>query len=91
MPSGHVPMNAFQNPAEFFGTQCKIPVPLEAVQEMRALVVEETGPREDWIGVDFRKSVDDAYSQLGSPVITLENAWEIFTALSNVIHTHGLA
>jgi len=91
MPSGHVPMNAFHNPAEFFGVQCKIPVPLEAVQEMRMLVIEETGPREDWIGDDFRKIVDGAYSQLDSPVLTLENAWEVFTALSDIIHTSGLA
>jgi len=87
MPSGHVPMNAFSNPSEFLGVQCKIPVPSEAVQVMRALAIEETGPREDWVGDDFRKIVDDAYLRLGSPALTLENAWEVFTALSDVIHT----
>jgi hypothetical protein len=46
MPSGHVPMNIFLNPAELLGTQCKIAVPLEVVQEMRAFVVEQTGARE---------------------------------------------
>lgn len=82
-------MNAFHNPAEYLGAQCKIPVPLEAVQEMRALVIEETGPREDWISDDFRKIVDNAYLQLGSPDLSLENAWEVFTALSDIIHPSG--
>jgi len=80
-------MNAFCNPAEFLGVQCKIPVPAEAVQEMRALVFEETGPRECWMGDDFAKIADDVYIQIGSPGLTLENAWEVFTAMSDVIRT----
>jgi len=58
---------------------------------MHALVIEETGPREDWIGDDFRKIIDEAYSQLGSPVLTFENAWDVFTALFNVIQAPRLA
>lgn len=85
MPSGHVPANAFCNPPEFLGVQCKISVPMEAVEEMRALVIEETGPRESWINSDFAKIADDTYAQIGSPVLTLENAWEAFTAMSDVI------
>jgi hypothetical protein len=89
MPSGHVPMNAFCNPAEFLGIQCKISVPLDVVQEMRALVIEDTGPREQWITDDFRNIADNAHAQIGSPALTLENSWEIFTAMSDVIHTLG--
>ena len=85
MPSGHVPMNAFCNPAEFLGVQCKISIPSEAVQEMRALVVEETGVREQWIGDNFAKIAAEAYMQIGSPGLTLENAWEVFTAMSDFI------
>ena len=87
MPSGHVPMNTFCNPAEFLGVQCKIPVPPDAVQEMRAFVIEETGQRENWISDDFAKIADDIYLQIGSPALTLDNAWEVFTAMSNAIHT----
>lgn len=87
MPSGHVPMNAFCNPAEFLGVQCKIPVPPDAVQEMRAFIIEETGQRENWISDDFAKIADDIYLQISSPALTLDNAWEVFTAMSNAIHT----
>lgn len=80
-------MNAFCNPAEFLGIPCKIPVPLDAVEEMRRMVIGETGPREDWVSNDFSKIANDAYMQIGSPALTLGNAWEVFTAMSNVIHT----
>ena len=87
MPSGHIPMNALCNPAEFLGTQCKITVPLEAIQEMGAMVIEETGPRQCWIADNFKEIADDIYAQIGSPTSTLENAWEVFTAMSDVIRT----
>ena len=80
-------MNAFHNPAEFLGIQCKISVPPEAVQEMRGLVIDEAGPRENWISGDFSTIADDVFMQIGSPTLTLENAWEVFTAMSDVIHT----
>jgi len=80
-------MNTFCNPAKFLGIQCKIPVPPEAAQEMCTLVVEETSPRECWIGDDFAKIMDNIYIQIGSPGLTLENAWEVFTTISDVIHT----
>lgn len=80
-------MNAFRNPAEFLGIHCKIPVPLEAAQEMRAMVIEETGPREHWVSRDFAKIADDIYTQIGSPVLTFENAWDVFTSMSDVIYT----
>ena len=83
----NVPMNTVSNPAEFLGTQCKIPVPLEVVQEMRSLVTEETGPREHWISDNFRKIADDTHMEIGSPALTLENSWEVSTAMSDIIHT----
>lgn len=85
MPSGHVPANAFCNPAELLGIHCKIPVPLEAVQEMRTMVIKETGPRDHWVNDDFTRIADDVYMQIGSPALTLENAWDVFTAMSDVI------
>ena len=80
-------MNAFCNPAEFLGTQCKITIPLEAIEEMRTLVIEETGPRECWITDNFKNIADEAHAQIGSPALTLENSWEVFTTMSDVICT----
>jgi hypothetical protein len=80
-------MNAFCNPSELLGIQCKIPVPFEAVREMCTLVLDETGPRGSWITEDFRKVADEVYLSIGSPALTLDNAWEVFTAMSNTIST----
>lgn len=89
MPSGHVPANVFDDPAQFVGVGCKVAVPPEAVQEMRAMVVEETGPRECWVTPEFKGIADDAYAQIGSPTLTFDNAWEVFAAMSAVIHALG--
>ena len=62
MPSGHVPMNALNNPVEFLGIQCKIPIPPEVVREMRAMVIEETGPKENWVSDDFARIAEDRKS-----------------------------
>ena len=53
---------------------------------MYTLVVEEISPRECWID-DFTKITDNIYIQIGSPGLTLNNAWEVFITMSDIIRT----
>ena len=50
-------------------------------------LVEEISPRECWIGDDFTKITDNIYIQIGSPGLTLNNAWEVFITMSDIICT----
>ncbi|KAJ7659812.1 hypothetical protein DFH06DRAFT_1130567 [Mycena polygramma] len=46
MPSGHVPLDAFDHPQNYGGLDCRIPVPQAAVDELREMVTEDVGPRD---------------------------------------------
>lgn len=84
MPSGHIPADALQNPDLFQGQDCRIQIPEDAQIEMRNILAEAVGPREEhlsWYSAGFHSEASSAFEALGSPNISLNNAWEIFTEL----------
>ena len=88
MPSGHVPAHALRHPEQFAGLNCLIPVPTEAVQELRKILVEDVGSYEDhmsWYSPDFRRLAEETYVKLSHPPITLDNAWKVFQSMSNAM------
>jgi hypothetical protein len=77
-----------RHPEEFAGLNCLIPVPIEAVQELRKILEEEVGSYEDnmsWFSQDFRQVAEHAYAELSQPAITLDNEWKVFQSMSNAI------
>lgn len=86
-----MPDDALQHPEMFGGLKCHIPVPKEAIDELRAHLTEEVGPREahlSWYTESFAKMAQEAYQTIGEPAYTLDNAWSTFGALSNVLDTY---
>lgn len=86
MPSGHIPADALRHPILFQGCKCRIRVPESAQAEMRNILTENVGPREahlSWYSADFHLKALAAYETLGSPQLSLANAWEVFTELDN--------
>ncbi len=83
MPSGHIPADALRHPSLFRGHQCLIQtVPEDAQTEMRNILIEGVGPWEAhlaWYSADFHLKASAAYQALGSPQLSLANAWEVFT------------
>ncbi|KAJ6531357.1 hypothetical protein DFH09DRAFT_1093216 [Mycena vulgaris] len=69
MPSGHVPYNALDHPQNYGGFDHRIPVPQEAVDDLRKMVTENVGPREDHL------------SWIGKPELSLSTAWDGFQAM----------
>jgi len=77
MPSGHVLYDALEHPQFHGGLKCLIPVPKEVF-----------GPHEgrlSWYSHEFSASAQDAYQAIGSPKISLNSAWDVFCAMSDVI------
>ncbi len=63
---------------------CLIPVHSEAVQEMRKVITEEVGPRENhlaWVSADFDRAAALAHERLGLSDITLETSWAVYAEL----------
>jgi len=88
MPSGHVPLHALRHPQMYAGIDCLIKVPRESIDEMRRILEEEVGSREEnlgWVSNEFAILADKTYSGLNLPKITLVNAWEIFQTMSDAL------
>ncbi|KAJ3498047.1 hypothetical protein NMY22_g19640 [Coprinellus aureogranulatus] len=90
MPSGHVPSDAFENPKNHDPEAEKylIKVPDSVLTDCRRYLTDEVGERSahmSWYSEEFAASAQDAYVALGSPEITLENAWEVFNSMSAVL------
>jgi hypothetical protein len=88
MPSGHVPDDALEHPQMFGGLNCIIPIPKEAVNELRAYLTEEVGPREthlSWYTDEFAATAEAAYQSIGCPAYTLDTAWVVFGAMSDAL------
>lgn len=84
MPSKHIPIDAFENPAKYGGIDCRIPVPPEMIAELRAKLEEEVGPRGahlDFLTPEIRCRLDPVYAALGSPILDFDNCWDVFTRM----------
>ncbi|KAJ7144010.1 hypothetical protein C8R44DRAFT_827414 [Mycena epipterygia] len=81
MPSGHVPYDALDHPQNYAGLDCRIPVPQDAVDDLRNMVTEDVGPREahlSWFSREFDDLAHVIYAQIGKPRLSLDTAWNVF-------------
>ncbi|KAG8929141.1 hypothetical protein FRC01_004802 [Tulasnella sp. 417] len=82
MPSRHIPIDAFENPADYGGVDCRIPVPQEMAAELRARLETEVGSRErnvEFLSLEVRHRLGEVYASLGSPELDFGTCWEVFT------------
>jgi hypothetical protein len=92
MPSGHVPDDALEHPQMFGGLNCLIPIPKEAIVELRAYLTEELegAPHEtrlSWYTNEFAAMVEAAYQSIGKPEYSLDTAWSTFSTMSDTLET----
>ncbi|KAJ7886271.1 hypothetical protein B0H13DRAFT_2535228, partial [Mycena leptocephala] len=90
MPSGHIPAHIFEHPSHVGGIDCRICIPQEAVVELRGYLTDEVGSRESHLGwpgvtVEFEALAAAAWAQIGSPIMSLDSAWDVFSQMSAII------
>ncbi|TFK61062.1 hypothetical protein BDN72DRAFT_778676 [Pluteus cervinus] len=88
LPSGHVPDDARENPSSFGGLNCLIPVDNKTTtgSEARQYLTEEVGGRDQhlsWYSNNSALDAEIAHRAIGSPEMTLSNAWDVFLGMSN--------
>jgi hypothetical protein len=86
MLSGHVPGDAIAHPTLYGGLDCRIHIPMEVVDDLREYLNDEVGPREAylrWVTPEFSHMAEALYKLIGSPKITWDNAWDVFTQMSD--------
>ncbi|KAF7301184.1 hypothetical protein MIND_00682900 [Mycena indigotica] len=92
MPSGHVPSDAAEHPQLFGGINCFIKVPVATVEDLRAALSDEVGPREQhlrWVSPEFEQFAQTVYESLGRPDLTLASSWDVFSQMSLEIERLG--
>ncbi len=63
----------------------------ELISELREQIGGQEGRRQayDFVTPEFRAEADGAYTDLGSPPITLVTAWAIFLAVVDVLKSRN--
>ena len=91
MPSGHIPIDAFQNPEKYDpnAMNCLIPVPAEVFATVEKHLEDEVGPRAqyfDWYSKNFGAEAEKVYRTLKDPpALTLQSAWDTFELMDAVL------
>jgi len=88
MPSGDSRIVFLQLPERYGGQNCLVTVDEDATENLRDMVTEEFGPREDWfrwVPTEFADAADEAFRALGSPKVTLDSIWDIFGDLVGLL------
>lgn len=92
MPSGHIPIDVFENPEAYHLEDCRIPVPPNMLTDLREDLTEQVGPRSQyfsWYSDHFDDLAQQTFDALhiGRQGIELENAWTVFKRMADVL-TH---
>jgi hypothetical protein len=87
MPSGATPTDIFTSPEAYGGRSFAIPIPKEAVSQLRGTIGMAREEAFQWPGVDmeFDGAASRAYAELGSPELTSASAWDIFKAMAPLV------
>jgi len=87
MPSGATPTDIFTSPEAYSGHSFAIPMPKEAVSQLRGTIGMSHEEALGWPGVDaeFDDAAYRAYAALGSPLLTSTSAWNVFKAMAPIV------
>jgi hypothetical protein len=81
MPSGHRPIQAKRG--ELGGENCLVPVPLEAIEHIRA----KYEPALRFVDEEFETRARQVYENLGSPSFSRSNGWNLFFTMLEILST----
>lgn len=84
MAQNHIPIDAFEKPANYGAMDCRIRIPKEMVQDLRTKLEEEVGSRSlhlEFLSAEAQCRISEIYKAIGSPALCFGNAWEVFTAM----------
>ncbi|KAJ6503958.1 hypothetical protein C8R45DRAFT_1186099 [Mycena sanguinolenta] len=78
LPSGGTPNEFYANPAAYGGQDCLIPVDEAILDQLLQEAREGAHEHTRYVDDGFDELAQEAYTALGKPEITLQNAWIVF-------------
>ena len=81
MPSGGTPNDFFATPEDFGGSDKGIRVEAEIVEGLRERLSISRDEAYKFVEDEFRVVVEQAYMEIGSPMLTVQNGWNVFSEL----------
>jgi hypothetical protein len=85
MPSGCTPFELWHHPELYDGKALGIRVRQEHIDSLRADLQVSRKEAFRWVSDEFEAVADNVYAELGSPLLTIQTAWEIFSSMLNLI------
>lgn len=88
MPSGATPTDIFTSPEAYGGGSFTIPVPNEAVSQLRSTIGTSRKVVFQWPGVDaeFDRMAYRVYEELGSPELVSTSGWTVFMSMAPLLY-----
>ncbi|KAJ6614416.1 hypothetical protein B0H10DRAFT_1803543, partial [Mycena sp. CBHHK59/15] len=80
LPSGGTPHDFYSNPAMYGGEPCLIPINTDVLDQLLG-TCGEGYTKMRYVDEEFDEIATGAYVAIGSPKITVENAWLVFRAM----------
>ncbi|KAJ7270398.1 hypothetical protein C8J57DRAFT_1065904 [Mycena rebaudengoi] len=85
LPSGVAPNVVFDMPSDYGLENLAIPVPQEAIDELRALILTSRKEAYHWVSDEFDALASEVYIQLGCPKLEALSGWAIFNAMAPLV------
>ncbi|KAJ7246194.1 hypothetical protein C8J57DRAFT_1678352 [Mycena rebaudengoi] len=85
LPSGVAPNVVFDMPSDYGLENLAIPVPQEAIDELRALILTSRKEAYRWVSDEFDALASEVYIQLGCPKLEALSGWAIFNAMAPLV------
>ena len=71
---------------EYYGGRCfAIPVPKDAINELRKTIKIPREAALAWVPEEFDMIAGQVYEMLGSPSVSAETAWDLFSQMASVM------
>ena len=79
LPSGSTPTQFFSAPNVYGGEYAFVPIPQEAIDELRQLILVTCDEAFEWVDDDFAAMAESLWDKLGRPERSLISCWDVFT------------
>lgn len=85
MPSGATPRHVFTCPEAYGGKRYSQAVPRATLQVLRDNLIETREESLRWVSDEFSSHATNIYVELGSPRLTLESGWDVFSSMAPLL------
>lgn len=86
LPSGATPLDVYASPESYGYDDLSIQVDTDVVNSLRKQLDVTREDAFRFVDHEFKAAADEVYSEIGSPVLVLDQGWTIFSSMRGHLH-----